>query len=254
MSTALRRRGARRVRVRLPRLRIRLRFVVALAAALALLGGAWMWLQGSSLVAVQRVTITGLSGPDAPQIRSALTAAARAMTTLDVQMSHLNAAVSPYPVVKRISVSTQFPHGMRIVVTEQIPVAVVVTGTASTPVAADGTVLRDASLSAALPSITLTVAPGGTRITGAALSDAQLLGAAPYALLPKVQSASSDATHGLVAQMRNGPAVYFGDGSELGDKWAAAAAVLADSGSAGAAYIDVTDPRRPVAGVGSDGG
>jgi len=34
--------------------------------------------------------------------------------------------------------------------------------------------------------------------------------------------------------------------------WAAAAAVLADSGSAGADYIDVTVASRPAAGAGSD--
>jgi hypothetical protein len=33
-------------------------------------------------------------------------------------------------------------------------------------------------------------------------------------------------------------------------KWAAATAVLAEPTSAGASYIDVTDPSRPAAGVG----
>jgi cell division protein FtsQ len=252
MSTALRRRPVRRRRLRLPR--VRLRFLLAIVAVLAVLGGAWLWLRDSSLVAIRRVTITGLSGPDASQIRSALTAAAKDMTTLDVQMSHLDTAVAPYPVVKGITVSTQFPHGIRIAVAEQVPVADVVTGAVRTPVAADGILLRDATASSALPSITLSVAPGGTRVTGSALSQVQLLAAAPYSILFKVESASSDSAHGLVAQMRNGPVIYFGDSGELADKWAAAAAVLADPGSAGAPYIDVTNPRRPAAGIGNDGG
>ena len=46
-----------------------------------------------------------------------------------------------------------------------------------------------------------------------------------------------------MAQLRNGPSIYFGDATQLGAKWTAAAEVLADSGSAGAAYIDVTDSR-----------
>ncbi len=58
--------------------------------------------------------------------------------------------------------------------------------------------------------------------------------------------------HGLEAQLRNGPKVYFGTDDDLGAKWAAAAAVLADSGSAGADYIDVTVASRPAAGAGSD--
>ena len=61
------------------------------------------------------------------------------------------------------------------------------------------------------------------------------------------------APHGLVAQIRGGPSVYFGDDTELSQKWIAASVVLADPGSAGAEYIDVTDPQRPAAGSGSDG-
>ena len=81
-----------------------------------------------------------------------------------------------------------------------------------------------------------------------------MLAAAPYQLLSKVQLASSDSTHGLVVQLRNGPRVYFGGADRLGAKWDAVAAVLAAPSSAGAAYIDVSDPARPVAGIGADGG
>ena len=54
--------------------------------------------------------------------------------------------------------------------------------------------------------------------------------------------------HGLVAQIRSGPSLYFGDASGARAKWLAASAVLADPGSAGSVYIDVTDPMRPAAG------
>ena len=62
---------------------------------------------------------------------------------------------------------------------------------------------------------------------------------------------STVAGHGLVAQVRGGPSIYFGDATELPRaKWHPATAVLADPSSAGAAYIDVTDPVRPAAGAG----
>jgi cell division protein FtsQ len=233
---------------------VRLRIVAAIVAVLVFLGGAWLWLRDSSLVAVRRVTVTGVSGPDASQIRSVLIATALDMTTLDVQMSQLNTVVAPYPVVKALSVSTQFPHGMRIRVTEQVPVAIVVAGTIRTAVAADGTLLRAASVTASLPTVAVPVEPGGTRLTGPTLGVVRLLGAAPYALLAKVQAASVDPDHGLVAQMRNGPSIYFGGGGEAAQKWMAAALVMGDPGSAGASYIDVTDPRRPAAGAGKGGG
>jgi cell division protein FtsQ len=249
---AARRRRPGRIRARLPRLSPKVVLVVILV--LALLGGAWLWVRQSSLVAIKRVSVAGASGPDAAQIRSALISAARDMTTLDVQMSHLRTAVSPYPVVKGLQVSTQFPHGMRIRVIENVPVAVARVDGRRTPVAGDGTLLRDVTTDAELPSIDLPVAPGGTQLTGMAGIEVRMLAAAPYQLLPKVQLASSDGPHGLVVQLRDGPRVYFGGADRLAAKWDAVAAVLAAPGSAGAGYIDVSDPARPVAGTGTDGG
>ena len=61
--TALRALSARR----------RLRTAVACAiVALPLLGGGWLWLRHSSLVAVEHVTITGAHGPQAGAIEAAL--------------------------------------------------------------------------------------------------------------------------------------------------------------------------------------
>lgn len=225
---------------------------MASAAVLALLAGAWLWVRDSSLVAVQRVTVTGASGPDASQIRSSLIIAARDMTTLDVKMSDLRTAVAPYPVVKDLQVSAQFPHGMRIRVIEQVPVAVITAAGRKTAVSSDGTLLHDVAASSSLPTIAMDVAPGGTRVTGAALSEVRLLAAAPYELLAKVGEVSSDGTHGLVAQLRDGPKIYFGATTQLGLKWTAAIEVLANPGSVGADYVDVTDPSRPAAGAGSD--
>jgi cell division protein FtsQ len=225
---------------------------VAVLAVLALAAGGWVWLRNSSLVAVQRVTIVGVSGRDAHQIRAALSSAAHNMTTLDVKMSALRTAVAPYPVVKQLHVAADFPHRMRIDVVEQVPVAMIAAGGLRIPVSADGTLLRGTSVPESLPAISLPVSPGGTRVTGSTLQVIRLLAAAPYQLLPNVSQATANGTHGLEAQLRNGPALYFGSDDDLDAKWAAAAAVLADSGSAGADYIDVTVAARPAAGAGSD--
>jgi cell division protein FtsQ len=246
---ALRPRSARRGR-RLPRPGPR--FLAALVAVLALAAGGWVWLRNSSLVAVQRVTVSGVSGPDAGQIRSALTITARNMTTLNVKMGALRTAVEPYPVVKQLHVTTSFPHRMRIDVVEQVPVAMLSVAGRQTAVSADGTLLHDAAVNGALPTISLDVTPGGTHVTGVALSEVRLLAAAPYTLLAKVAQVSSDGGRGLVAQLRSGPKLIFGTGGELSAKWSSAAAVLADPGSDGADYIDVTVPARPTAGAGSD--
>ncbi|MGH2914116.1 MAG: cell division protein FtsQ/DivIB, partial [Solirubrobacteraceae bacterium] len=236
---------------RLGRLGRRLLFGAVLLAAGA--GGGWMWFRDSSLVAVRQVAISGLRGPDAGAVRRALVLAARNMTTLDVRSGALAIAVEPYPVVRRLQIHAVFPHTLRIGVVEQIPVAVISAGGMRAEVASDGTILRDLPPSSSLPTIDLSVAPAGDRVNGAALSVVHLLAAAPPALLGRVGQTWRDPVHGLAAQLRNGPRIYFGADDDLGAKWANAAAVLADSGSAGAQYIDVTDPSRPAAGTGSDG-
>ncbi len=247
--------GRRTLGRRLPRPRLRL-VLILLAVALVLAGG-WFWFRDSSLVAVKRVRVSGVSsGPDAAQIRSALVAAAHNMTTLDVRMDRLRTAVAAFPVVKDLRVSTQFPHGMRIAVVEQVPVAAVTIAGRQTPVAADGTLLRDLSGSslAALPVIPVRALPGGTHLTEPdAVGAVRVLAAAPYAMIGRVSQITTDPAHGLVAQLRNGPSIYFGDTGRLTAKWAALVAVLADPGSAGAGYIDLTDPARPAAGAGGAG-
>lgn len=231
------------------RIRMPVRVILAVAAALLLLGGAWLWLRDSSLVAVQKVSIAGVSGPNAGQIRSVLSRAARNMTTLDVRTGQLRLAVAPYPVVKDIQVSTQFPHGMRIRVVEQLPVAALEAGGRTIAAAGDGTVLHDVSTTS-LPVIAVPVLPGGSRVTERpALEALTLLSVGPPRVLARIAQVSSEPSHGLVVELRSGPSLYFGDGSDLDAKWVAATEVLADPSSAGATYIDVTDPARPAAGI-----
>lgn len=247
-------RGTRRLRSAVRARHVRLA-VLGLVAAAALLGGGWLWFQDSSFVSVEHVAVTGPSGPDAAAIRAALDSAARSMTTLDVQTSRLYGAVSGFPVVKKLEVSAQFPHGMRIHVVEELPVAVVTAGGSKVGVAGDGTLLRDLATLPALPRIQLAVPPGGPRVTEpGALSALAAANAAPRPLLSRITIISASAQHGIVAQLRDGPAVYLGDTSELEAKWNALVAVLADAGSAGASYIDVTDPGRPAAGVSGGAG
>src|SRR6202041_994491 len=92
-------------------------------AVLALLGGGWLLLRKSPLVSVEHVQIAGVQGVDAGSIDAALRGAARGMSTLNVNVGALRAAVAPYRVVRNLSVSTSFPHGLRIPVIEPPPAA-----------------------------------------------------------------------------------------------------------------------------------
>lgn len=228
--------------------------LIALVALALALGGGYLWLRDSSLVAVKKVQITGVTGANAAQIRRALRASARTMTTLDVRSDQLRMAVSPYPIVKQLEVSSHFPHGLTIHVIEENPVGAVVVDGRTIAVAADGTLLSSVSATG-LPTIPLKVPPGGSRVSDPTARGAvSILAAAPPRLLESISQVTSVSPHGLVVQIRNGPSLYFGDATLVEAKWQAATAVLADPGSAGALYIDVTDPERPAAGAGSTTG
>jgi cell division protein FtsQ len=247
----------------LARRRRRMRSVLpVLLIVLALLGGGWMWLRNSSLVAVRSVRISGVHGVDAAPIEAALNGAARRMSTLHVQVGALRAAVAPFHVVRDLRVSTHFPHGLRIEVVEQPPVAALVLDGVRTAVAADGAVLGPGALAHNLPTIHTSQLepPAGGHIHGATLrAELTVLGAAPRALLGWVARVFVGG-EGLTVQMRRaggagaGVSIYFGSDTRPHAKWLAAARVLADPSSAGATYVDVRLPERPAAGTTAAGG
>src|ERR687885_233188 len=129
------------------------------AGVLAVVVAGWAWLRDSPLVAVRTVTVTGVSGPDAREVRDALVAAARDMTTLHVRTGDLRSAVDAYPGVLGVQTDAHLPHGLRIDVRERNAVATIVSGTRRVPVAADGT-LMPTSRSANLPEIAAKAVPG----------------------------------------------------------------------------------------------
>lgn len=258
------------------RLRIAL---LAVLIAMPLLGGAYQLLRHSSLSAVDRVQVRGLvavHGADTAAIETALTGAAHGMSTLAVNPAALRAAVASYPIVGAVRVDPSFPHGLRIEVVERPPVAALVVNGASTAVAADGVVLGSGFLSGSLPllnagkaagaaaaaaapavagaantsatAVTTALPPVGGSVRGAPLLGAlAVLGAAPAPLAHAVTHVYSG-PKGLTVALRGGLLAYFGDATRPHAKWLSLARVLADPGSAGAAYIDVRLPERPAAG------
>jgi cell division protein FtsQ len=235
-------------RLPLPHLRRPSRRAVAgaLLVAVALIPG-WFWLRDSSLVRVSDVQITGLSGPQAAQVREALTAAAERMSTLNLDEAKLAEAVRQFPIVAAVKAHPRPLHELDVEVIQHVPVGALVNGQNRMAVAEDGTILAG-TLTRGLPLVPVAAPPGGrTLAEPEALRMVALLGAAPSALRARIDSVDVD-EHGLVAQISDGPQLYFGAGARLRAKWAAATRVLADLSSRGAAYLDVRVPERPAAG------
>jgi cell division protein FtsQ len=226
-----------------PKLR---RWVLLVGAACLVLAFTYQfWLRDSSLVAVENVTVTGLTTKDAKRVRGALVSAAHTMTTLHVQQGELEEAIAAYPVVRAIEVQRDFPHGLTIHVVEHRPAGLV----NGLPVAGDGTILRGLPVEGKLPTIEARGDVEGNRLQDpAALHAARVAGAAPAPLRPRLERIELRGGDGIVVQMREGPELIFGDATHIRAKWIAATRVLADPDAEGATYIDVRLPGRPAAG------
>ena len=219
----------------------------AVLLVLAVLGAGFLWLRDSALVSVKQVDITGIAGPQAGEIREALTGAARDMTTLHVREDALRDAVERYPVVRDVRADPDLPRRLRIAVRAHEPIGALQLGGRAVAIAPDGTVL-DGAPTKGLAVIAADGSAAGTRITGTVAQRlVRLLASAPASLGRRAERAFAG-PRGLAVQLREGPRLDFGDLSRLRAKWVAAAAVLADEDSRGAAYVDVRLPERPAAG------
>jgi cell division protein FtsQ len=252
-AAALRRPGASVARARAtltPTKRTRRRLLVAVVAVALLAALYMLWLRDSSLVAVENVTVTGLTSDDADRVRVALASTAETMTTLHVDEARLQEAAAAFPIVARIEATPDFPHGMTVQVIEHRPAAIAIADGRKQPIAGDGSVLAGLPVEGDLPTIDLAVAMPQRQLgPGAARDAARVAGMAPPVIARRVDSLSREGgARGVVAELEDGTELLFGTPDQLAAKWAAAIRVLADDEATGATYIDVRIPERPVAG------
>jgi cell division protein FtsQ len=239
-----------RLRGRGPRLRLSPpspRVLGLALVAVSLLGGLFLLLRDSPVVAVAEVSVEGATGPRADALRTALAEAARDMTTLHVRMDDLNAAAEPHPIVADLRLDRDFPDALTITVVERAPVAALTVGDRAVAVAGDGTLLPGHP-AGDLATVQAENLPVGDRLRGGTARTAvTVLAAMPRPLRSRAGSAGRG-ERGWAVALRDGPVVHLGSADRLAAKWAAASAVLADPGSRGAVYVDVRLPERPTAG------
>jgi Cell division protein FtsQ len=98
-----------------------------------------------------------------------------------------------------------------------------------------------------LPTLPIDEPPPKGELGGEVLEQALVLGAAPPALRPYIES-SSRGEGGVDMELRSGIELRFGDSTRLAEKWEAATAVLADPEVTALDYVDLHAPRRPAIG------
>ena len=224
-------------------------------AIVAALGIAYFgWFRDSSFVAVNDVQVKGVTSDDRTQIVTALTHAGEDMTTLHVRTDDLEAAVSRFPTVAGVKADANFPHGLTIDVSERSATMVASDGEHQMAVAADGTVLPGVDAADdGLPTVDVDKVPESGTLTGVPLQEALVIGGAPPQLRALIEHTSYKGENGVTLSMKGDVELRFGDGERAAQKWAAAAAVLADPKLTAVTYVDLRVPERPAVGGTGEG-
>jgi cell division septal protein FtsQ len=166
-----------------------------------------------------------------------------------VDTGALDAAVAGFPTVVGVEADSDFPHDLALTVEERPPVLIASADGHALPVAGDGTVLAGVDVGdEKLPSIGVDELPAQGRLTGDALEIALVMGAAPEPLREMVKELTIGGSEGVQVTLEGGVPVYFGGSDGAAEKWAAAAAVLADPKIDTLTYLDVRVAERPAVG------
>jgi hypothetical protein len=132
--------------------------------------------------------------------------------------------------------------------TVQVPrlVATIGEGEEAVGVAGSGAAVRWLPLpdDPPLPRLPLDEVPKGGQVRGPSLEQVRILAAVPDDLRPYVES-SSFGESGVDVTLTTGIELRFGDATQAGRKWRAAAAVLADPSVTAVDYVDLHAPGRP---------
>jgi cell division protein FtsQ len=223
--------------------------LLTLIGVCAVASGTFMWFRSSSFVAVSEVSISGVRGPQAGAIEASLRAAAKRQSTLAPSLGALRSALARFPQVRSLSISTSFPHAMRITVSEQLPVAILQAPDGRrSAVAADGRLLGRALAGTTLAVLHVDALSDPSAHAQPLDSYLALLGGAPEALLPFIETVQSGAK-GLTVTLRDGLSVYFGSPGQARAKWLSLARVLLATNIAQLRYVDVREPQRPAVGL-----
>jgi cell division septal protein FtsQ len=127
-----------------------------------------------------------------------------------------------------------------------VPTSVIGSGEDAVGVSAAGLLLvsQPAPKEGTLPALPLAEPPEGGRLAGPVLEQARVLGAAPTAIRPCIES-SRYGESGVDVELRSGIELRFGNASQATEKWRSAVAVLAEPSITALDYVDLHLPNRP---------
>ncbi len=224
--------------------------VLAVAALVAAGAGAYVAARQTSLFALGRIDVAGAPAPVAAQIRSVLDPyVGRSLVRFDP--GEASRRIAAVPEIADARFDRDFPHTLKVRVRLERPVAVLRKGADAWVVSATARVLRKLE-KRPFPQLPRIWLPASATVTvNATLGGVAAMGVAALAPLHSLrlgvhvsQVRMGDGELTLV--LRSGPELRLGDSGDARLKLAIAKQILPLA--AGARYVDVSVPERPVAG------
>ncbi len=220
-------------------------------ALLALAAGAYVAARQTSTFAVARIEIAGASPDVRTEVRRAL-APLLGTSLLALDGGSLERRVESLPSVVSVGYDRAFPHTLRLTVVPETPVAVLHRGAETWLLSGRGRVVEriPPRTYPALPRIWV---PHATQVAAGDFVQPDGAGSAARALslgsrFPARIVTAAITHHELVLRLRSGLELRLGEPTDVRLKLAVARRALHGL-PAGAAYLDVSVPGRPVAGT-----
>lgn len=206
----------------------------------------------TSMFAVDRIAVAGVGDEVSVQVRDAL-AGARGESLVGLDVAELERRAESVPMVAAAVLDRSFPHTLRVTVEPEVPVAVLRQGASSWLAAASGRVVSELPRRGrpALPRVWLARDVDvrlGERLGGVQLAAIATVAPLVSQPLPFRVTSVSASRAAVTLELRGGLELRLGDASDLALKLEVARRVLPRL-TAEDDYLDVSVPKRPVAGA-----
>jgi cell division protein FtsQ len=214
------------------------RYLLVLVLVLGIVGGGIYAVWFSQWLAVQEIQVSGAQTVDASDIR-ARSGIDEGEPLARVDLGTAERRIGALAVVRSVSVTRQWPHGVLISIEERVPIAVVEIGGRLRGMDADGVVFRYYKKAPpGLPRVTTSI---GT--TSAALKEAaKVVSALPQALSLLVDHVQVTTVDQISLVLKDGRTVVWGSADESGAKADVLTILL---GTVQASVYDVSVPSKP---------
>ncbi|WP_169576285.1 cell division protein FtsQ/DivIB [Nocardioides halotolerans] len=214
------------------------RYLLVLVLVLALVGGGIYAVWFSAWLAVEDVEVSGAQTVKAADIR-ARSGIDEGEPLVRVDLASAERRIGALAVVRSVSVTRQWPHGVLISIEERVAIAVVEIGERLRGMDVDGVVFRDYKKAPpGLPRVETSI---GT--TSAALKEAaQVISALPASLTLLVDHVQVTTVDQISLVLKDGRVVNWGSAEESDTKAEVLEPLLA---SVEASVYDVSVPSRP---------